>query len=206
MIYKSVGGIRDPLKQDLALEFSRTRKRRHQYFNWNSNQPWSNTQLNTYKKYWLGPIFFSPRDNNTKGFLALLHPRLEGITEVDTDPKWVLNPLCYFTPFNDRVLCVYVPSGHSTREQLAMGRFFEELQNYMETKNERNENKIILGDFNCTMDKVDRYGGNKTRRLYRCCSNYALIVDNGLEDLWRRQNPDSSELIRYDRSFGKDPG
>ena len=50
----------------------------------------------------------------------------------------------------------------------------------MENKNEENENKIILGDFNCTMDKMDRYGGNKTQRLYRCCSNYAFIVDNGL--------------------------
>ena len=50
----------------------------------------------------------------------------------------------------------------------------------MENKNEGNENKIILGDFNCTMDKMDRYGGNKTQRLYRCSSNYALIVDNGL--------------------------
>ena len=29
----------------------------------------------------------------------------------------------------------------------------------MESKNEGNENKIILGDFNCTMDKMDRYGG-----------------------------------------------
>ena len=50
----------------------------------------------------------------------------------------------------------------------------------MENKNEGNENKIILGDFNCTMDKMDRYGGNKTQRLYRCCSYYALNVDNGL--------------------------
>ena len=32
----------------------------------------------------------------------------------------------------------------------------------MENKNEGNENKIILGDFNCSMDKMDRYGGNKT--------------------------------------------
>ena len=32
----------------------------------------------------------------------------------------------------------------------------------MENKNEGNENKIISGDFNCTMDKMDRYGGNKT--------------------------------------------
>ena len=50
----------------------------------------------------------------------------------------------------------------------------------MENKNEGNENKIILGDFNCTMNKMDRYGGNKTQRLYRCCSYYFLNVDNGL--------------------------
>ena len=65
------------------------------------------------------------------------------------------------------MLCVYAPSGYSTREQQARGRFFKELQNYMENKNVGDENKIILEDFNCTMDKMDRYGGNKTQRLYR---------------------------------------
>ena len=40
----------------------------------------------------------------------------------------------------------------------------------MENKCEGNENKIILGDFNITMDKIDRDDGNKTQRLYRCCS------------------------------------
>ena len=65
----------------------------------------------------------------------------------------------------------------------------------------------MLGVLNCAMDKIDRDGENKTQRLYRCCSNYALsklIVDNGLEDLWRRENPDSPEFICYDRSFAKD--
>ena len=65
----------------------------------------------------------------------------------------------------------------------------------MQNKNEGNENKIMLGVLNCTMDKTDRDGENKKQRLYRCCSNYAfskLIVDNGLEDLWRRENLDSS--------------
>ena len=62
----------------------------------------------------------------------------------------------------------------------------------MQNKNEGNENKIMLGDLNCTMDKIDWDGENKTQRLYRCYSNYALsklIVDNGLGDLWRRENP-----------------
>ena len=36
----------------------------------------------------------------------------------------------------------------------------------MENKSEGNENKIILGDFNSTIDKMDRNGGNKTQKLY----------------------------------------
>ena len=67
----------------------------------------------------------------------------------------------------------------------------------MENKNEENKNKIILGDFNCTMDKMDKYGGNKTQRLYRCCSNYAPIVDNGMRMFGegRTQIPLSSPAI-----------
>ena len=40
----------------------------------------------------------------------------------------------------------------------------------MENKCEENENKIILGDCNITMDKMDRDSRNKTQRLYRCRS------------------------------------
>ena len=79
----------------------------------------------------------------------------------------------------------------------------------MENKNEGNENKVTLGDFNCTINKMDMDGRNKTQRLYRCCSNYALsklIVANGLEDLWRREKPESPEFTYHNRSFGKDPG
>ena len=54
----------------------------------------------------------------------------------------------------------------------------------MENENVGNENKIILGDFNCTMDEMERDGRNKT--LYKCHFNDGLsnlTVDNGLEDL-----------------------
>ena len=79
----------------------------------------------------------------------------------------------------------------------------------MQNKNEENENKIILGDLNCTMDKIDKDGENKTQRIYRWHSNYVLwkfIVNNGLEDLWRRENPDYPEFTCYDMVFAKDPG
>ena len=91
-----------------------------------------------------------------------------------------------------------------TRKHLPRKRFFERLQNLME-----NGNKIILGDFNCTMDNMNRFGGKETQRLSICYSNYGLlkpIVDNGLEYLWRRESPDFLELKRYEWSFCKDPG
>ena len=35
----------------------------------------------------MGPIFFSPGDSHTKRMPFLLHLSLEGVTEVDIDPK-----------------------------------------------------------------------------------------------------------------------
>ena len=35
----------------------------------------------------------------------------------------------------------------------------------MDSKNEGNENKIIVEYIHCTMDKIDRDGGNKTQPL-----------------------------------------
>ena len=52
------------------------------------------------------------------------------------------------------------------------------------------------------MDKMERDSRNKT--LYRSCFNYALsklIEDNGLEDLLRRENTDSSEFTHYNRFY-----
>ena len=80
---------------------------------------------------------------------------------------------------------------------------------YTENKNKRNENKIILGYFSCTMDKMDRDGRNKRQRLYRCGSNYVVsngILDNGLENLWRRENPDSSEFTTTVEPLAQDWG
>ena len=121
MIYVNFGCIREPLKQNLVLQFCRNRNKEV------SNLTETHIKLDQIyyiKNNWLGAIFFSPGDSNTKGLLVLFHLGLEGVTEVNTDPK---RRFVYFkfTPSNDRVLCVYAPSRHSTREQLARGCFFE---------------------------------------------------------------------------------
>ena len=70
----------------------------------------------------------------------LLHLDLEGVTEVDTDPKerYVSFKV---TTSNESSVCA--PSEDSTRGELARGHFFEVLQKYMQNKNEENENKCL---------------------------------------------------------------
>ena len=100
--------------------------------------------------------------------------------------------------------CVYAPSGDSTREQLARRRFIGGLQNYMENKNKKIKKKKHLETLIVLCIKWRGMVEIK-HRLYRCCFNYALlklIVDNGLVELWRKENPESSEFNRYDRSSG----
>ena len=50
----------------------------------------------------------------------------------------------------------------------------------MENKNTGNENKIILRDFNYTMDKIGRDGGNKTQS-----TGMVKIKDNDFIDALR---------------------
>ena len=100
-------------------------------------------QIHQIRNNWLGPIFLSPRNTHTKGLLAQLHLGLEGVTEVDTDPKGRFVSF-KITLSNNRVLCVCAPSGHCTREQLIKGRFFEGLQNYMKTNVREIKTKFYL--------------------------------------------------------------
>ena len=157
MIYDHIGGIRDPLKQDLALEFCRNQNKVISIL---TETHINHNQIHHIRNNWLGSNFFSLRDSHTKGCLSCFIWELK----VDTDPKGRFVSFT-FTPSNDRVLCVYAPSVYSTRDQLDRELFFEGLQNYMKNKNKGNENKIILEDFNCTMDKMDRDGENKTKTL-----------------------------------------
>ena len=158
MIYANDGGIRDPLKQDLSLEFYR---KKNNYIRILTETHIKHDQILHIRNNWLSPIFLSPGSSHTKGFIAPLHPGLEGVIEVDTGPKGRFVSF-KVTLSNNKVVCFCAPSRHNTRDQLVKGRFFERLQNYTENKCERNESKFIIGDFNITMNKMVRDSGNKT--------------------------------------------
>ena len=122
MIYDNLGGIRDPLKQNLALQFCRNRNKdvsilteTHIIFD----------QIHHIRNSWLGAIFFSPGDSHTKELLVLLHLSLEGVTEVDTDPKGRFASFKVI-PSNDRVLCVYalgIAPGNSCLDDVSLKNY-----------------------------------------------------------------------------------
>ena len=123
----------------------------------------------------------------------LPHMGLEGVAEVDTDPKERFVSF-KVTTYNKSSLFVSL-QGIAPESSWLGGAFLKDYKKMLEV-------------LNCTMDKIDRDGENETQRLHRCCSNYALstlIMDNGFVGLWRRrENTDSLEFICYDRSFAKD--
>ena len=64
----------------------------------------------------------------------------------------------------------------------------------MKNKNERNENKVMIGNFNCTTDKMERDGGNKTLYVISImpCQNSSWIMDWRIYGEGRTQIPLSS--------------
>ena len=120
----NVGGIRDTVKQELALEFCRSQNKDICVLaETHDNQD----HIYQIRNNWLGPIFFSPGDTFTKGILVLLHPSFDHVIDMTQIQKGRFVFL-KVAPSNDRVFCIYAPSGHGNREQLARRRFFEGLQ------------------------------------------------------------------------------
>ena len=122
MIFDHVVGIGDALKQDLALEFCRSQIKFISIFTENHI---IRDQIHYIRNNWLGPIFFSPGNSHTKGLLILFHLGLEGITEVDTDPKEKFVSF-KVTPSNDRVFCVWPLQGIAPGNSWLEGAFLKD--------------------------------------------------------------------------------
>ena len=118
------------------------------------------------------------QQNHTERLVVLLHP---GHNDYADLKGWFLS--FNVTPSDDRVLCVYAYSEYSTRKQLTRGRLFQGPDNCMENKNIENENKIMLGDFNCTMDNMGTNGGNKTQRICSQIIDFVPIIPSQISSL-----------------------
>ena len=108
MMYDHVGSIRDPLKQDLALEFCRNQNKVISIL---TETHINHDQIHHIRNNWLGPIFFSPGDSHKKGLLLLLHWVLKVSLRLTLIQKGRLCPLRLLPLMTE--FCVYAPSGNS---------------------------------------------------------------------------------------------
>ena len=131
MIYDHVGAIRDPLKQDLALEFC---KNQNKIISILTETHINHDRIHHIRNNWLGHNSFSPGEVTQKKcffcFIWVLKVSLT-LTLIQKGGLFPLRLIPLTIEFS-----VYSPLGYSTREQLARG----------ENKNEGNKNEIILGD------------------------------------------------------------
>ena len=84
MLYANVGGIRDPVKQEITLEYCRNQNEDICIL---SETNINHEQIHQIRNNWLRPFFFSPGDTFSKGILTLLHLGLLDVTEIDSDPN-----------------------------------------------------------------------------------------------------------------------
>ena len=62
------------------------------------------------------------------------------------------------TPFNDRVLYIYVHSENTNKKQLNSGVSSKDYKVIWKIKR---ENKVLIEEFSCTMDKTERHVENE---------------------------------------------
>ena len=105
IIYANVGCIREPLKQDVVFEFCREQNKDNSIL---TETHFNHDKIHQIMNNWLSPVFHYPRNIHTKGLLGQLRPGLEGVTEVDTNPKGRFVSF-KITFSNNRVLCVCAP-------------------------------------------------------------------------------------------------
>ena len=137
MICANVGGIRDAVKQDLVLEFCRSQNKDISIL---TETHINQDHIHQIRNNWLGRIFHSPGDPFSKGILVLLHTGFDHVSDIDTDSKGRFVSF-KVAPSDDRVFCIYAPSGHNSRQQLSRGCFFEGLQTYIENKTQEMRTK-----------------------------------------------------------------
>ena len=129
---------------------------------------------------WGGKIYFSHGTEMSKGVCILVPKNFEWLVQtVKTDEggRWVR---CDFAK-NEIIVTVfniYAPNKDTPEFYAELGRELHDCS----------EHKIIMGDFNLTLEKLDRLGSTTNNNKARAVLAN-LMQDFNLEDSWRIRNP-----------------
>jgi exodeoxyribonuclease-3 len=118
-----------------------------------------------------------------------------------------------FRQENGRLLTVfngYFPQGESREHPTkfpAKLKFYQDLQNYLQTHHQPDEDIVIMGDMNISSTDLDIGIGEPNRKRWLQTGKCSFLPEEriwldellawGLTDTWRSQNPDSNEHFSW---------
>ena len=185
------GGLRTKQRLDTALQFCKNSAADFSILQETHLGP---AKYNDIKNQWQGEVYISPGTTFRDGILLLVNntaPKIK-ILKTDTNGKFIIFKILNTS---DVVVALYAPSGIIKEKQDLRQTFFRKLRKEIRFNITKNENVIILGDFNSTLNTLDR----STNEIGKEAKSEleALIQQFDLEDHWRLQNPNEKLYTHY---------
>ena len=178
-------------------------KKRRSVFNWIQRQKTdiaflqetysSQEKEDMWQNEWGGKIIFLHGSKHSRGNAILINKKLKyEILQIVSDPSSRIQMAkINFDDLNTIWLVnIYAPNTDQSRVQL-----FKTLSNLLSKNLSENDEVIIGGDFNVTLDEtLDKKGGNKETNLRSRNELKQLIDKYYLNDIWRTKNPEKKRF------------
>ena len=157
MISVNIGGIRENNRRDLVISYCKTLdtdfsilQETHVNF----------SHLHDIRELWDGEVIISPGKTKTCGVLVLAKRTAPPVEQIINDlaGRYIFLKIKNTT---DAVLALYVPSGIMKERRIDGPMFIRKIKKLLYKKITRENNLILLGDFNMTLDNEDRSAGGK---------------------------------------------
>ena len=184
------GGLKIKERLDTALQFCRNAKADFSILQETHLGPNKFVEI---KNQWEGEVYISPGTTFRDGILLLAKATAPKLRILRSDPKGkyiifrILNT-------NDVIINIYAPSGIIKEKCELRQNFFRNLNKQIDLHTKKEDNIILLGDFNTTLTPLDRSSGELGQGKSELEN---LIQKFNLEDNWRLQNPKEKLYTHY---------
>ena len=151
-----------------------------------------------WKNEWGGDVFFSHGTNHSKGVCILVNPSLATKVEntyKDIDGRIIaIDVICNDVSFS--ICNVYAPTSHQLQ-----GKFLQILNEFL-TSNLNITQLIVGGDWNVTLENIDKRGGTQWKQTAYRNSVVSMMHNLDLIDIFRKLKP-NIKSYSYESKFFK---
>ena len=192
IISLNTGGLKTQDRLDTALQYCKNSEADFSILQETHLGPAKYNQL---RNDWQGQIILAPGTVHRDGIMLLRKNSAPEIQLLRSDPKGkylIFN----IVNTNDTVVAIYAPSGILKEKRQERKLFYYRIRRLIRKYMPHGSNLILLGDFNTTLDKLDRISGENFDTDVQK-ELQGILNEFDLEDHWRLQNPKERVYTHY---------